>query len=73
MILRHRQRADDAHRKSIVLLRNDTNLLPLTDNKIQNMKLFVQVFPGGENGQNTQNLKELIRKYEPNINCYRIL
>lgn len=61
------QRADDAHRKSIVLLRNDSKLLPLTDNKLQNMKLYVQVFPGGENGQNTQNLKELIRKQEPNI------
>lgn len=61
------QRADDAHRKSIVLLRNDDKLLPLTDKKIQNLKLFVQVFPGGEEGQNTQNLKKLIRKHEPNI------
>ncbi|HWL25427.1 MAG TPA: glycoside hydrolase family 3 N-terminal domain-containing protein [Ureibacillus sp.] len=62
-----KQRADDAHRKSIVLLRNDNDLLPLTDDKLQNMKLFVQVFPGGENGQNTQNLKDLIRKFDPNI------
>lgn len=61
------KRADDAHRKSIVLLRNDTNLLPLTDNKLQNLKLYVQVFPGGENGANTQNLKALISKQEPNI------
>lgn len=61
------KRADDAHRKSIVLLRNDDNLLPLTDNKLQNMKLYVQVFPGGENGQNTQNLKELMRNFDPNI------
>lgn len=61
------QRADDAHRKSIVLLRNDDKLLPLTDKKLQNLKLFVQVFPGGEEGQNTQNLKDLIRKHDSNI------
>lgn len=62
-----KMRADDAHRKSIVLLRNNQNLLPLTDDKLTNMKLYVQVFPGGENGENTQSMKERLKKYDGNI------
>lgn len=62
-----KQRADDAHRKSIVLLRNNQNLLPLTDDKLTNMKLYVQVFPGGENGQNTQKMKARLKNYDGNI------
>ena len=33
------QRADLAHRKSVVLLRNENNVLPLTDNKMKNKAL----------------------------------
>jgi len=62
-----KMRADDAHRKSIVLLRNNQNLLPLTDDKLTNMKLYVQVFPGGENGENTHSMKERLKKYDGNI------
>ena len=40
------ERADEAHRKSVVLLRNDNNLLPLTDEKIKEVKLYVEMFPG---------------------------
>nr|WP_106780215.1 glycoside hydrolase family 3 N-terminal domain-containing protein [Lysinibacillus timonensis] len=59
--------ADEAHRKSIVLLKNNENLLPLTDEKLQNMKLYVEMFPAGENGEATIKLKELISNYAPNI------
>jgi len=38
--------ADEAHRKSIVLLRNDTKLLPLTGAK----KIYVEVMTGGAGG-----------------------
>ena len=58
------ERADLAHRKSVVLLRNENNVLPLTDNKMNNVKLYVEAFPGGEN---TVKLKETIRKYDAKI------
>ncbi|QGS68566.1 hypothetical protein CV093_08595 [Oceanobacillus sp. 143] len=61
------ERADEAHRKSIVLLKNDNNLLPLNDEKIKNVKLYVEKFPSGENGQNTRELKERIRNYDNSI------
>ncbi|WP_338472424.1 glycoside hydrolase family 3 N-terminal domain-containing protein [Niallia sp. XMNu-256] len=61
------ERADEAHRKSIVLLRNDNDLLPLTDEKLAEVKLFVDVFPRGKNGENTQKLKEKIRIHDAAI------
>ena len=61
------QRADLAHRKSVVLLRNENNVLPISDNKINTVKLYVEVFPAGENGAETVQLKERIRKYDSNI------
>lgn len=59
--------ADDAHRRSIVLMRNDQNVLPLNDQKISEVKLYVEMFPGGENGKETTELKEKIRKHDPAI------
>lgn len=59
--------ADDAHRRSIVLLRNDNNLLPLKDDAISNVRLYVEMFPGGENGKNTEELKQKIRNHDPTI------
>ena len=61
------EKADLAHRKSVVLLRNGNNLLPLNDRKIGNVKLYVEAFPGGNNGAQTQQLKEMIRKHDPKI------
>ena len=61
------ERADLAHRKSVVLLRNENKILPLTDEKIKGIKLYVEVFPGGDNGANTQKLKESIRNYDSGI------
>ncbi|WP_197046733.1 glycoside hydrolase family 3 protein [Oceanobacillus salinisoli] len=44
--------ADEAHRKSIVLLRNgretNTPVLPITDNEVDDMKLYVEVFEKDE-------------------------
>ena len=31
------------------------------------MKLYVEVFPGGDNGESTQKLKESIRNYDSGI------
>lgn len=59
--------ANEAHRKSVVLLRNDKNLLPLTAEKIEPIKLYTEVFPGGDNGKNTQQLREIIRNYDKSI------
>ena len=53
--------------KSVVLLRNENKVLPLTDDKIKGIKLYVEVFPGGDNGESTQKLKESIRKYDSGI------
>ena len=39
-----KEKADLAHRKSIVLLRNDQNLLPLNDKKVKDIKLYVEAF-----------------------------
>ena len=61
------EKADLAHRKSVILLRNGNNLLPLNDRKIGNVKLYVEAFPGGNNGAQTQQLKEMIRKHDPKI------
>ena len=74
--------ADKAHRESVVLLRNDKienneNILPLNDEKIGEVKLYVQVLGGGDaqgygQGQkaddvNTAGLKNLIKQYDPSI------
>ena len=55
------EQADLAHRKAIVLLRNETRLLPMTDDTLPNVRLYVERFPGGENGELTNALRELIR------------
>lgn len=55
------QLADEAHNKSIVLLRNDENLLPLKDAKLKGVKLYVEMFPGGTDGASTKGLIETIK------------
>ncbi|WP_158595128.1 glycoside hydrolase family 3 protein [Oceanobacillus piezotolerans] len=59
--------ADDAHRRSIVLMRNDNNLLPLRDENMAEVRLYVEMFPGGENGQKTEELKQKIRNHDNSI------
>lgn len=61
-------KADEAHRKSIVLLRNDDNTLPLKDDKVKDIKLYVEVFSSGTTGQTrTADLKKSITQYDPSI------
>ncbi len=59
--------AAEAHLKSIVLLRNDKNLLPLKDAKLKDVKLYVEMFPGGTDGASTKGLIETIQKHDPSI------
>ena len=61
------EKADLAHRKSIVLLRNDQNLLPLNDKKIKDIKLYVESFPAGDQNANTIAFRKTIQKYHPDI------
>lgn len=61
------QIADEAHRKSIVLLRNDNNILPLTNAKINGQKLFVEVIANANAAQQTENLKKTLLQYDPAI------
>lgn len=60
-------KADVAHRKSIVLLRNDENLLPLNNKKIKDIKLYVELFPAGEENAQTIAFKETIQAYDADI------
>lgn len=58
--------ADEAHRKSIVLLRNDQGLLPLTDD-VATTKLYVEVVTGNDGEEQTEALKTLIRESDPTV------
>lgn len=60
-------KAYEAHLKSIVLLRNDKNILPLKDDQLKNVKLYVEMFPGGTDGASTKGLIETIKKHDPSI------
>jgi len=60
-------RADEAHLKSITLLRNNKSMLPLTDEKIVNTKLYVEVFNGKNSAAQTEALKKKIAKEDPTV------
>ena len=62
-----KEKANLAHRKSIVLLRNDQNLLPLNDKKIKDIKLYVESFPAGDQNEDTIAFRKTIQKYHPDI------
>ncbi|RHW37612.1 glycoside hydrolase family 3 protein [Lysinibacillus yapensis] len=59
--------AYEAHLKSVVLLRNDQNVLPLKDAQIKNVKLYVEMFPSGKEDVNSKGLIEAIKKQDPSI------
>ncbi|MFC4801952.1 glycoside hydrolase family 3 N-terminal domain-containing protein [Neobacillus sp. GCM10023253] len=59
--------ADEAHLKSVVLLRNDKNILPLKDAKLQKVKLYVEMFTGGDAAAATANLKQTIKNHDASI------
>ncbi|MFS8651675.1 MAG: hypothetical protein FWJ66_07140 [Caldibacillus sp.] len=49
------------------MLRNDTEPLPLKDDELSGVRLYVERFPGGENGELTAKLWEIIRDNDPAI------
>ncbi|WP_175639635.1 glycoside hydrolase family 3 protein [Metabacillus schmidteae] len=61
--------AELAHRKSVVLMRNDEtdgeNLLPLTEEKLENVKLYVEGFVGAVAGRGVTDPAADIRKKAP--------
>jgi beta-glucosidase len=57
-------KADEAHRKSVVLLRNENQLLPLTDDKLKDAKLYVEVLTKTDAQGQTNLLKEAIRNHD---------
>ncbi|WP_085991033.1 glycoside hydrolase family 3 N-terminal domain-containing protein [Oceanobacillus senegalensis] len=65
------EKAYEAHQKSVVLLRNDEingeKLLPLTDEKIDDVKLYVEAFPSGEDGKATETLRTQIETHDESI------
>ncbi|WP_054027612.1 glycoside hydrolase family 3 N-terminal domain-containing protein [Bacillus sp. FJAT-28004] len=61
-------RADEAHLKSVTLLRNNEGLLPLTDAKLATTKLYVEVFNGTNSAAQTASMKALIAKEDPSVN-----
>ncbi|WP_052342625.1 glycoside hydrolase family 3 protein [Bacillus sp. EB01] len=61
------QLADEAHLKSIVLLRNDKNILPLKDAKLKGVKLYVELFTGGDSSAATANLKKQIKQHDSKV------
>ncbi|WP_053362701.1 glycoside hydrolase family 3 N-terminal domain-containing protein [Bacillus sp. FJAT-27251] len=60
----HRAAAYEAHQKSVVLMRNDKvkgqKLLPLTEEKLEEVKLYVEGFIGAVAPRNHQNPEEYI-------------
>ena len=60
-------RADEAHRKSIVLMRNDQQALPIADADVSSTKLFVEVVTGRDAHVQTAALKELITEQDPSV------
>ena len=62
------EKADEAHRKSVVLLRNDEKLLPLNDEKNKDVKLYVEIFTDSEDDiENTKGVIETIRNHDSSI------
>jgi beta-glucosidase len=59
--------ADEAHRKSVVLLRNDSDQLPLTDEKLAGTRLYVEVFTANGAAAQTAAIKDIIREADPSI------
>ncbi|WP_419872563.1 glycoside hydrolase family 3 N-terminal domain-containing protein [Candidatus Pristimantibacillus sp. PTI5] len=66
-------RADEAHLKSVTLLRNNEGMLPLTDADLATTKLYVEVFNGTSSADQTTSMKELIAKEDPSVKIVNTL
>lgn len=60
-------RADLAHRRSVVLLRNDQDALPLTDAAVEEIKLYVEIFQKEDSAEASEDLAESFRQIDPSI------
>ncbi|MCL7749720.1 glycoside hydrolase family 3 protein [Halalkalibacter alkaliphilus] len=59
------EKADVAHRKSVVLMKNEDNVLPLRDEKIGDIVLYVEMFTTADNdAEITAGLMDLIEEYD---------
>jgi beta-glucosidase len=59
--------ADDAHRQSVTLLRNDSGQLPIGDDRVDETRLFVEVVTRSGAATQTQQLKDLIAATDDDI------
>ncbi|GAA3725319.1 glycoside hydrolase family 3 N-terminal domain-containing protein [Spinactinospora alkalitolerans] len=59
--------ADEANRRSIVLMRNDQNALPITDDAVDDVRLYVEVFKEEDAAQASADLAESIAEYDPSV------
>lgn len=66
-------RADEAHLKSVTLLRNNQGMLPLTNEKIAHTKLYLEVFNGKNSDAQTDALKKLITEKDPSVDIVNTL
>lgn len=64
---RSQARADEAHRKSVVLMRNDQRTLPITDAEVGQVKLYVEVFAKDGAAEQSAALAERIQEHDPSI------
>ncbi|WP_197698935.1 glycoside hydrolase family 3 protein [Micromonospora inositola] len=60
-------KADEAHRRSIVLMRNDRKTLPLADADVATTRLYVEVVTGNNADVQTEALKDVISETDPSV------
>jgi beta-glucosidase len=65
--------ADEAHLRSVTLLRNNNDQLPITDAQVGSTRLFVEVVTRTNAASQTQQLKTLIAATDPSIQVVNTL
>ncbi len=65
--VKSQERADEAHRKSVVLLRNDAGLLPLKDESVKDIRLYVEVMQKDSAADSTAEVKETIENHDGDV------
>ena len=65
------EKSNEAHQESVVLLRNNKlngeSVLPLSDENIADVKLYVEAFPAGEEESATETLRTQFETYDESI------
>ena len=52
--------AYEAHQKSVVLLKNSDNALPLTESKLEGKTVYVEYFAQGDGTEQTESMREML-------------